>query len=83
MKTNIDNLNKKIDDYIIENNDKKSNLEKQLNAARDSYKDLFNDFYLLDENASEIRKKLDEAKNKINKVGDDINKKDKIINELE
>ena len=68
-----DNGSNRFDD--ISNNDKKNDIEKKLDTANNKYNHLLLEYF-------QSRKELMEIKDKLNEAGDDINKKIKYIDEL-
>ena len=74
MKNNV----KKLDNYIKDNNDKKINAEKKLDIVNNERNKLLLEYNQSNEELKRTKNELYETKYKLNKAGNDINKKKKI-----
>ena len=77
----LDKLNndvKKLDNYIKENNYKKINIEKKLDAVENERNNLLLKYNQLKEELNRTKNELQETKKGLDKAGNDINKKKRI-----
>ena len=72
---------KKLDNYIKENNNKKINTKKELDAVENERNNLLLKYNQSKQELMKTKNKLYETENKLDKAGDDIDEKTKHINE--
>ena len=85
MDSKLNKLNndvKKLDNYIKENNDQKINTEKELEIVENERNNLLLKHNQSSEEIKSTKNELYETKDKLDKAGNDINKKAKYIDEL-
>ena len=78
----LNNDVKKLDNCIKENNDKKINTEKKIDAVENECNNLLLKYNQSNEELNSIKNEFYETKKRFNKVGNDINEKLKHIDEL-
>ena len=78
----LNNNVKKLENYIKENNDKKINIEKELKIDENEHNNLLLKYNQSNEEVNSTKNELCITKDKLDKAGNDINKKTKYIDEL-
>ena len=78
----LNNEVKKLDNYIKENNDKKINIEKKLDIVKSECDNFLLKYNQSNKELKSTKNELYKNKYKLNKAGNDINKKTKYIDEL-